>query len=72
MYRPMSVAQQRVQIHMVDVDSRERVCAWNANVSTSMPVITKTFDVAVSSTQGTHKKIAYLRQEFYHKRKINK
>ena len=62
LYRPATVHASTMRVHMVDVDSRELVCAWLVRATSSAPVITKTYDVSVPFGQSCHKKISYTNQ----------
>jgi len=46
-------------VHLVDVDTRQLVCAWLVNGVASPPQVTKEFDVQVSVGETSHKKISF-------------
>jgi len=46
-------------LHLVDVESRQLVCAWVLTGTVSPPQVTKEFDVDVAVGQGAHKKVSY-------------
>ncbi len=62
LYRPATLASSTMRVHMVDVDSRELVCAWLVRATASAPVVTKTYDVSVPRGHSSHKKISYTNQ----------
>ena len=43
----------------VDVDTQELVSAWQLILSTSSPIVTKTFELKIPLGVACHKKIAY-------------
>lgn len=51
--------QRTIQIHLVDTESHELVSGWLIQTSTSLPLVTKTFDIQVSMNEATLKKIMY-------------
>jgi len=46
-------------VHLVDVDTRQLVCAWLVNGVASPPQVTKEFDVEVAVGEAAHKKISF-------------
>ena len=60
LYRPVSLSSRTIRVHMVDVDSRELVCAWIVRATSSAPTVTKTYDVEIAQGSSSHKKIAYV------------
>lgn len=49
----------RVQVSVVDADSRELISAWVVIVAATAPAIMRSYDVALSVGHAIHKKIAY-------------
>lgn len=49
----------RVQVSLVDVDSRELVSAWVLVVSATGPDVLRTYDLQVPAARPTHKKITF-------------
>lgn len=46
-------------VHLVDVDTKQLVCAWLLTAVASPPQVTKEFDVDVVLNQPAHKKVSY-------------
>ena len=61
-YRPRSVGKERIHITLIDVDSQELVSAWILTASCAAPLITKTYDVTIPTTNngnsGLNKRIS--------------
>ncbi len=49
----------RMQVSLVDVDSRELISAWILLISATSPSVMRSYDVAVSAGRPIHKKIVY-------------
>jgi Ca2+-binding EF-hand superfamily protein len=46
-------------VHLVDIESRQLVCAWLLTGTASPPVVTKEFEVDVVVGEAAHKKVSY-------------
>ena len=46
-------------MHLVDTDTHELVSGWLLQTSTSLPLVTKTFQVDLRVGEASHKKIMY-------------
>lgn len=49
----------KAHVHLVDVDSKQLVCAWLLTAVASPPQVTKEFDVDVALNAPAHKKVSY-------------
>lgn len=58
-YFPKQAGMRRVQVNLVDVDSRELVSAWLVTVSASAPPVMKQYDVDVVLGADVNKKIVF-------------
>ena len=44
-FTPLSVGNKQIFIHLVDADTHELVCGWLLHSSTSVPPVSRTYDV---------------------------
>ena len=58
-HRPLTVGTKQVQVHLVDLDTRELVAGWLVTTSSAAPIVSRTYDVDVTVGKSAHKKIAY-------------
>lgn len=58
-YHPKQTGMRRVQLNLVDVDSRELISAWLLTVSTTSPPVMRRYDVEVPEGTDVHKKILF-------------
>lgn len=49
----------RVNINIVDVDSKELVTAWVMNTQATAPAVVRSYDVQLHPTEQTMKKIVF-------------
>jgi hypothetical protein len=56
-FKMRSAGQQKVHVHMVDMDTKELVCAWLVTVNSALPVITKVYDVQLPVGCSCSKKL---------------
>jgi Ca2+-binding EF-hand superfamily protein len=61
-FKMRSSGQHKVHIHMVDMDTKELVCAWLVTVNTNLPVITKVYDVQLPVGCTCSKKLSFTNQ----------
>jgi hypothetical protein len=59
MYSPTAIGSRRVQVNLVDVDSRELISAWILLSSASAPEILRQYDVDTVVGVAQHKKIMF-------------
>ena len=52
----------KVHVHMVDLDTKELVCAWLVTVNSDLPVITKVYDVQITMGCPSSKKLSFTNQ----------
>ena len=53
-YKPTSAGSRRIQVNIVDVDTRELITAWLLIVNVSAPVVMRKYDVDVRAGGGGH------------------
>ena len=58
-YTPKAIGSTRVQINLVDVDSRELLNAWLLSTTASAPAVARAYDVDVVRGRASHKKIIF-------------
>jgi len=61
-FKMRSAGVHKVHVHMVDLDTKELVCAWLVTVNSSLPVITKVYDVQLPVGCSTSKKLSFTNQ----------
>jgi len=61
-FKMRSAGQHKVHIHMVDLDTKELVCAWLVNVTANLPVVTKVYDVQLPVDSVVSKKLSFMNQ----------
>jgi len=61
-FKMRTAGQHKVHIHMVDLDTKELVCAWLVNVTSNLPVITKVYDVVLPCDCSVSKKLSFSNQ----------
>jgi Ca2+-binding EF-hand superfamily protein len=59
-HRPLTVGTRQVQVHLVDMDTRELVAGWLVTTSSAAPIVSRTYDVDINVGKSAHKKIAYI------------
>lgn len=58
-YFPSQIGSRRMQVNLVDVDTRELLNAWILTTTVNAPAAMRTYDVEVSRGRGTNKKIIF-------------
>jgi len=61
-FKMRTAGSHKLHLHMVDLDTKELVCAWLASVTSDLPSITKVYDVSLPAGVPSSKKLSFSNQ----------
>ena len=58
-FSPRSIGTKRLQLNLVDVDSKELISSWLLTTTATAPAVMRTYDVDVANSRPVNKKIVF-------------